>query len=469
MNNRNYIALIGLHVFMGVLLYLVESLSFILAHLTILAGLLWVFRNRNAGEEALLVAAYIAGMELIIRMTKGYFLWEYAKYSIILVLILGMYFRGFSRNAIAYWVFGLLLLHGIIIGMIEYGDNPRLRQAILFNISGPYCLVVASLYCYIRRISLKKFMEILLWIALPIVSCAVYAVLYTPDLKEVLTHTGSNFETSGGYGPNQVATFFGLGMFIFFTRAIFVSKTNLQFLLNLGLSFFLAYRALLTFSRGGLITGLFMVLLFLAMVFLKGSSSVRSKLSMVFVFLGVGLVLVWFYTAFLTGGLIEKRYLNQDAQGREKKSLLSGREQVAMTEIKLFLDDPLWGGGVGGGDNYRKDELDLSIASHNEITRMLGEHGLFGIIGLLILLITPLILYLDNRHHFFLFSLLAFWFLTLNHAAMRTALPAFVYALTLLKIQVNEIPLVYWKQTFQARSQSLDRRDPESEPATRGV
>ncbi|GGD15109.1 O-antigen ligase family protein [Flavobacterium orientale] len=469
MNNSNYIQLIGLHFIIGFLIFFFKPLSYVYTHLIIFGGIIWVLRNKNANEEALLVAAYIAGSELLIRMTKGYFFWEYAKYSIIIVLFIGMYFKGFARNALPYWIFSLLLLPGIIIGMIEFGSDPRLRQSILFNISGPICLFVGSLYCYTRAISLKKFMKVLLIVALPIISCVVYAFLYTPDLREALVHTGSNFATSGGYGPNQVATFLGLGMFVFFTRALFSSPTRLQFLINLALSLVLAYRALLTFSRGGLITGLFMIVLFLGIVFFKGGTNVRSKLSMVMVLLGIGMFFIWIYTIAITGGLIEKRYKNQDAQGRAKSSVLSGREEVAMSEIQLFLDEPFLGGGVGSGHKYREEHFDISIASHNEVTRMLGEHGFFGIIGLLLLIITPLILYLDNKSHFFLLSLLAFWFLTLNHAAMRTALPAFIYALTLLKIHIHEIPIVYWKQTLQARQQSLNDRNVEPATTTGGV
>ena len=53
----------------------------------------------------------------------------------------------------------------------------------------------------------------------------------------------------------------------------------------------------------------------------------------------------------------------------------------------------------------------------------------------MILGITPLLLYLNNRQNIFVFAFVVFWLLTINHAAMRLAAPAFVYALSLLKIQ----------------------------------
>ena len=68
---------------------------------------------------------------------------------------------------------------------------------------------------------------------------------------------------------------------------------------------------------------------------------------------------------------------------------------------------------------------------------MLSEHGLFGIFGLLILFITPFVVYVNNRQHLYFLFFFAFWLLTINHAAMRIAAPAFVYAMSLLFVQVK--------------------------------
>jgi len=66
----------------------------------------------------------------------------------------------------------------------------------------------------------------MLLIGLPIVTTMVYLTLYTPNLREVLTGTSSNFKTSGGFGPNQVSTILGLGMFIFVSRLIYFSSSK---------------------------------------------------------------------------------------------------------------------------------------------------------------------------------------------------------------------------------------------------
>ena len=265
----------------------------------------------------------------------------------------------------------------------------------------------------------------------------VYLTLYTPNIQEVITGTESNFQTSGGYGPNQVATILGLGMFIFFSRIILASKTKFQVIVNLILALNITYRGMLTFSRGGMITGFLMILFLLLFLYLKSNSGGRIKLNYIVVFVGFALIATWGYTSFTTGGLIDKRYANQDAQGRVKESKFTGREEVAQNEINTFLNNPIFGVGVGKGVEVRKAETNIEIQSHDEITRMLAEHGLFGVVGLLILFFTPLILYLENQFNMFLLCFLLFWLLTINHAAMRTAAPAFVYSLSLLNVQLG--------------------------------
>jgi hypothetical protein len=121
-----------------------------------------------------------------------------------------------------------------------------------------------------------------------------------------------------------------------------------------------------------------------------------------------------------------------------------GYDMSKYPEINAFLDNPFFGVGVAKGTEIRLAETGQVIASHNEITRMLGEHGFFGLLGLVLLVLTPSILFLGNRQHVYAFCFVAFWLLTINHAAMRTAAPSFIYALSLLKVYLidpNEITL----------------------------
>ena len=449
MKDRDYIILIVAHALLGVLIFVFPFLSKIYSIAIFVVGFLYVLKTQNRNNNVLYVAGYIVGSEVFLRMTQGGFFYELSKYGVMLFLIMGMYYRGFSKNALPMWIFLILLVPGIIIAAETLNLTTDIRKAVLFNISGPLCLGVAGIYCYNRPILFSHLNTVLFLIGLPIISNTVYLILYTPDLKEVLIGTGSNPMTSGGFGPNQVATIFGLGMFIFFSRLLLASKSKLIFIVNLVIAFNISYRGLLTFSRGGMMTGFLMIIVLLFFIYSGTKSSVKQRLNIVFISLLATMVLTWLYTSSQTGGLIEKRYANQDAIGREKESQLSGREEIYKSEFNTFLSNPIFGVGVGKGLEIRKVETGgLIIASHNEITRMLSEHGLMGIFALLILFCTPVFLYIDNKQNLYVFCFIIFWILTINHAAMRIAAPAFIYSLSLLKVKMYEEDTVHREQTF---------------------
>jgi hypothetical protein len=435
--DQSYLYLILFHVVVGVLGFLVPFTAKIYGYSIFIFGIYYIIKKQNRNNEALIAAAYVVGSEVFLRMTGGNPLYEISKYGVMVFIFIGMYYSGFSKGAVPYWIFLLLLVPSVIISTFTLNFDTDIRKAIAFNISGPVCLGLAALYTFRRKIALAEINRILLSMGLPIITCMVYLTLYTPNVQEVITGTQSNYQTSGGYGPNQVATILGLGMFIFFSRVILDSKTKFQIILNLIVALNITYRGMLTFSRGGMITGFLMIVLLLVFLYFKSNYGGRVKLNYIIVLLVVALFATWTYTSLQTGGLINKRYSNQDAAGRVKKSQFTGREEVAQNEIDTFLKNPIFGVGVGKGVEVRENETGIFVLSHDEITRMLAEHGSLGIVALLILFFTPLVLYLENKFNMFLLCFVAFWFLTINHAAMRTAAPAFVYSLSLLNVQLG--------------------------------
>ena len=433
----SYLYLILFHVVVGAMGYLLPFTSKIYGYSIFIFGVYYIIKKQNRNNEALIVAAYVMGSEVFLRMTGGNPLYEISKYGVIVYVILGMYFSGLSKGAVPYWLFLLLLVPSVVISTFVLDFDTNIRKAIAFNISGPVCLAVASLYTFRRKIKAEQMNDILLSMGLPIITCTFYLILYTPNIREVITGTGSTSQTSGGYGPNQVATILGLGMFIFFSRIVVESKTKFQVVINLIIALNIAYRGMVTFSRGGMITGLLMIVLLLFFLYSKSNYSGRVKLNYIIVLAFVATIATWSYTSFQTGGLIDKRYANQDARGRAKESRFTGREEIAQDEINIFFMNPIFGVGVGKGVEVRESKNGSFVLSHDEITRMLAEHGSLGIIALLILFFTPLVLYLENKFNMYLLCFVLFWLLTINHAAMRTAAPAFVYSLALLNVQLG--------------------------------
>jgi hypothetical protein len=436
---KKYASLILLHIVIGMVIFYIPALSKSFAALVFIIGLFLVVKNQNKNQEVLLVSGYIVGSEILFRMSGGIIIYEYAKYCITFFMLLGMYYNGFSKNAVPYWVFLILLIPGLLVATETLNLTTDLRKTISFNISGPICLGICSIYAYNKPLSITKLNQILLFTGLPIVSITVYLILYTPDLKEALVlGTGSNYFTSGGFGPNQVATIMGLGMFIFFSRLMLESKTKVLFIINILVTFFVVYRGLLTFSRGGMITGFIMIVILLYYLYRSTQNRGKTKLNYIFGVMVLLFFAIWSYTSTQTDGLIEKRYANQDASGRVKESQLTGREEIFTNEINSFINNPIFGIGVAKGVEDRLNLTQEVALSHSEISRMMAEHGMFGIVALLVLLFTPLVLFLDNRQHIFLWCFIVFWLLTINHAAMRISAAAFIYSLSLFKVYINE-------------------------------
>jgi hypothetical protein len=436
-NLSSYPLLLVLHVVIAMAIFAVPFLSKIYALLIPIVGFVYVYSTKNKNNEVLIVAAYMVGVEVFLRMTGGNFNNEFVKVNVIFFMFLGMIYSNFSINAFVYCLFLLLLIPGILVTSSNADFTADVKKLLVFNLSGPVCLAISAIYMYKRKILFSGLQDVVVAMGLPIISTAVYLFLYNPNVRDVVTGTQSNFETSGGFGPNQVSTVLGLGMFVFFTQLILFSKSKKHMILNGFLLLFISYRAIVTFSRGGVITGIVMIICLLFLLYYFSNAKGRGKFILVFIVIALMSGGIWTYSSLQTSGLINKRYANQDATGRTKKDRLGGREEIMDTELKLFMDNPVTGVGAGMGKVLRKESFGMEVASHNEISRMLSEHGLFGIFGLLILFIAPFILYINNRQHLYFLSFYFFWLLTINHAAMRTAAPAFVYALSLLLVQVK--------------------------------
>ena len=389
--SNQYIKFVLIHLVIGLLIYFVPFVSKLYAISIILVGYRYVILRKNTNNEALYVAAYIVGAEVFLRMTEGNFFEQYAKYGVMGVLLIGMFFKGFSKNAILYWIFGMLLLPSIFLSFFTLNFETDIRKAITFNIIGPITLMVCSIYCYQRKITFEQIKKILDMLAYPLMATLVYMYLYTPSVKDVVTNTESNFETSGGFGPNQVSTILGLGIFLFFVKIVLSSKTTLIRNINILFFIIITFRGIVTFSRGGVITGFVMILVVVFLLLYYTKAEAKSRVVMLVVFGAFALGGIWLYSSIQTSGLIDKRYANQDARGREKLSKLTGREQLIESEFNMFLENPIFGVGVGKNKEYRLETTGLDAASHNEITRMLAEHGMFGLFALIILLITTLI------------------------------------------------------------------------------
>jgi len=426
---------------LGILIHFVGSFVFVYYAIFIVAGTYWLIKNNDRDYQTLTLMLYVVGLEVLFRMRSGGALYDLGKYSIIYFCILSFGFIRINLKAWPYLLILLLFIPGIVLTVNTFFFEIDVRRKIMFNLLGPFSLIFASLYAYNKPISLSKLNECLFVATGPLISILSLIIVFTPSNKaEVFENTTSNFVTSGGFGPNQMSVILGLGIFIFFIQFFFNTKEKVFSYICLFLVFLFAYRGIITFSRGGMLTALVMILVFCYMVFKLLNKKARSKFLGVFSLLIVLAICAWYFISYQTGGLIDKRYNNQDAAGRMKESRLSGREDIMETDLNYFYENPVFGVGPGIGGMMRGDDGLQGMQAHSEPTRLLAEHGSLGLIILFLLVFVPILKYFRFRqyHHIYFLPFLIFWGLTINHAATRIAAPGILYALTLLNVFIKK-------------------------------
>lgn len=450
--NITYTTAVFFHIALGLLIYINESISklyFLSAFIYFLYRII-TLPGREKTLEVLKACAYFVGAEVFLRATKGAVTYEAGKYMVILFIIMGMFYRGISGKGYPYFIYLMFLIPSIFIASTTLSFDANFRTNIAFVLSGPVCLGLSALFCYDKKVTFKQMSEILLLMLLPIIAHTAYVYFYAPNLKDVITSTASNRAAAGGFGANQVASALGLGMFIVGVR-LFVNSPTLSIkLLNSFLLIFISYRAVVTFSRGGVITGVICIAFFLIFYYIQAKRKKRNEVVGIFILFITALGLAWVISSNQSGGLSEKRYANQNAAGIEKEDVTTGRTELFMNEIEGFVESPFLGIGSSRAKDARIEEDGQGVTSHNEISRTLAEHGIFGVMILIILIFKPLNMRANNRQNYYFYALLAFWFATINHSSMRIAAPAFIYGLALLNVQ-NEKPAL--------------RRKPSPEPA----
>ena len=380
-----------------------------------------------------MAAAYIAGVEVFWRQTGALVFYETGKYAVILFLLIGMFFKGTSSRTIPYWIYLLILMPGILVGSITLSYDAEFRKQVAFNLSGPVCLGISALYCYYKKIKKRDMEMVLMMLLMPLLAQMFYLYLYTPTLREEIINLSGNYAATGGYGPNQISTVFGLGAFLLVTR-LFTVKNKAINLVDLTLLGMMGYRAIVTFSRGGVFTAIACIIAFIGFLYYKQDSGGKTVTKFKFVIVIFSFFAIWVFSTITTSGLIGNRYENKNKFGQSKGDISTGRVDLFETELEGFYHNPVFGIGVGKGKEFREEELGIEIASHNEVSRLLAEHGMFGVLAILILIFVPLLFWLKFQNNYYFLAFVAFWFLTINHSAMRIALPAFVYGLALLYI-----------------------------------
>ncbi|MGO8676689.1 MAG: O-antigen ligase family protein [Limisphaerales bacterium] len=371
------LGMLFLHALLGVLFKRSGSIATLHALGTLFFGLYLAISGRPMFQLACW-GMYAAGAEVLWRMTGANLVWEYGKYAVSLVLFI-RFFRGGLKTI--YWtpvIYFILLMPAVLPTILGYysahgfGDA---RKLLSFNLSGPLSLLACSLFFSRVHLTDLRTRRMLVWMVLPVAGIAGAILSGLTSLEHLEFSGGSSIVASGGFGPNQVSGFLGMGAFF---AALLALDTRLKIrlrMLFLALALWFAAHAALSFSRTGIY--LFGAGLAVALPFSSIRNLLRPK-TLLLVALAVGASLVtWAFLMRYTEGKIGERFSNTS---------LTRRDLIAAQDIALWKQNVILGAGVGSSSIAHSEGTAGRIGAHTEYTRLLAEHGLLGAMAVLLLL-----------------------------------------------------------------------------------
>lgn len=402
------------------------------AYFVLAIGIFWAIRGNAFNVSC--VTAYIVGAEVLWRMTHAVIFWEYGKYAIGLILLIYLITKGWKRPILPLLYFILLLPSTIALPMmmknvdrVNYGD-------ISFNLSGPFCLMLCVLFFSKIMLTRPQLVRIFQYMIFPVFSVFCIARQYTSKMEGASFQSASNMMASGGFGPNQVSSMLGLAaLFCFFI--LLAQRTGfIQKIIILSATGLFAAQSALTFSRSGLYFAVLSALFALS-YFLRNRKNISRFILLVSILGFVGSAYIWPQLNTFTSGAIDKRFHD---------TKLTHREEIWRDDLTIFKKNPLF--GVGPGQSKRKRSIVeiQGVVGHIEPTRMLSEHGVFGLLSLIMLGLMVLGVFLSKRDYIAKGYAVAFvvWAgASMSINGMRIAAPSFLFGLAFVNLITDSVLL----------------------------
>lgn len=332
--------------------------------------------------------AYLTGAEVMWRQAKSPIFYQFAPYLVIVLavwavcLVIGQ-IGGSGRVALLYV---LLLVPSALETISTTGAGSR--AIIAFALAGPFALAAGVLLTSQLGITRQMYRDIL-WVL--VISAVGPVTIAFSSIQSYIATAGaltfesqSNFTASGGFGPVQVSSEIGLGVLA--AILLILDERDLPTrLLAIVVGIVLAVEMLLTFSRGGLYS--VAIAMGITLIAQARNPKMRVRIAVVVALAALlGLTVIVPRLNSFTNGQFNNRF----------GSTHTGRTTLASDDTQIFLHHPVFGVGPGmtkyqrlGYDicQIRADQCNAEASSHTEFTRLLGEHGIAGIIAIALIIL----------------------------------------------------------------------------------
>ena len=371
-------AFIGLHVLVGPVFYNIRQFAVLHAFVVMAIVFWWAISRDRPLEQLAYAGAYLTGAEALWRVTRvsGYVvIWEFSKYMLVAVFVIGLIVRKrFTiRNQLLPILYFALLLPSALIPLMESSFSVA-REDISFNLSCPLALAISVLFfAQLDRDRLDT-RKLLLAMIGPALSLAAITLHQTIVSEVDFSQHQSLKATSGYFGANQVSATLALAALGALLVMLEEQASKGLRVLMFAVMMFLLIQSALTFSRGGLYTfsgGAIVVFLCLVT---DAQKRLRLLLFGIVILALANYVVVPALDRFTDGALLT----------RFADTGLTGRDDLAESDLSLWREHP-WLGVGPGQSMYHRDVSIVGAVGHTEFTRLLAEHGAFGLGSLIVL------------------------------------------------------------------------------------
>lgn len=356
------------HMLLALVVHYVSFAAAVHAFATVGVGLWWAWSEERP-ERIAYMAAYITGAEVLWRMTNDQLFWELGKYALVAICASATF--RLRRPALVWSMLAFsLLLPSAVLTVVNY-PLAEAQNQLSFNLSGPLALCVSAGFFSSVTLTREQFQRLCLALVGPAIgigTITLYSIAINPNIE--FSHQ-SNFALSGGFGPNQVSAALGLGA-LMALLCLFEKDARPYIRLGLlGVTVWLAMQSALTFSRGGLFAAVGAAAVSLALSVTEPRQLVRAT-AIGMIVVALGYFVVWPRLDNFTGGNITQRFTDTDT---------SLRADLSEADMQLWRDNRMLGVGPGRSKLGHLDD----IIAHTEFTRLLAEHGNFGVLFMVLM------------------------------------------------------------------------------------
>lgn len=341
----------------------------------------WVFYKVVTARhdyQALAYIFFVSGLEIFTKVSGLLISWEWSKQFIILLMIVLLLKRSKNQLMNPFFFYALLLLPGLFLF-----DIPDLKGSLVYLYPG---WMLALGYAIFRSLNYHEeaIYNLYRWMLFGFVYGIVYLLVNAANLNAVSYGHGTA-SAAVGFSGNQFTNAIAAPLFLIFVAFYFRLQILAKpFLAAIFLALF--YQGLTTVSRGGMLSFGVSVCAVILYTFISSRAKTR-KQGIIYLLLAI-LPLFWIfnYVNERTNDSLLLRFTGKsEKQAYELRDYSSGRFKIDEGDWITFVKNPLI--GVGITNSGVNNEI-LEVKSHNEFMRHLSEHGMFGVVALLVFFVT---------------------------------------------------------------------------------